>query len=218
MCNGLAPYCGDAVISASELCDDGESNSDAYASGPSMFNLKAVMHFEIIAATESSRRKSCVMKAQLQTLRPGAQRLVRRLGTCGDGIVQAAFESCDGGPNPSNTCLYGEINCTVCSTGCSEVAGLTSYCGDGILDVKASGEACDDGNLDSTDGCTRHCSDSSQCGDSPISVATQTGECSEGCPELGSGRQPPTLSTASNGKFCSPFNVHFQCRYPYLVC
>ena len=31
----------------------------------------------------------------------GCSATCERLGTCGDGIVQAAFESCDGGPNPS---------------------------------------------------------------------------------------------------------------------
>ena len=39
-------------------------------------------------------------------------------------------------------------------------------------------------------------------------MATQTGECSEGCPELGSGRSLADTIDGVEREICSPFNVH----------
>ncbi|MEZ4471173.1 MAG: hypothetical protein R3F60_10310 [bacterium] len=55
---------------------------------------------------------------------------------CGDGIVQAFEEACDGTPD------------------CDETCELAPFCGDGTLD---DGEACDDGNAIGGDGCDASC-------------------------------------------------------------
>jgi len=48
-------------------------------------------------------------------------------------------------------------SCQVCnSTTCDFQAGITAYCGDGILQI-VDGEQCDDGNTVSGDGCSSSC-------------------------------------------------------------
>ena len=44
-------------------------------------------------------------------------------------------EACDDGNTVTESCAYGETSCTVCDASCGEVAGTTSYCGDGTLDA-----------------------------------------------------------------------------------
>ena len=64
--------------------------------------------------------------------------------TCGDGVVQASrSEECDEGAANSDTAP------DTCRTTCESPS-----CGDAVID---SGEACDDGNLRSDDGCSPGC-------------------------------------------------------------
>ncbi len=65
---------------------------------------------------------------------------------CGDGKVAPGVEECDDGSNRST---YGQAGC---GPGCQAVP----RCGDGHVDG-AWGEACDDGNLTSADGCSATC-------------------------------------------------------------
>ena len=54
---------------------------------------------------------------------------------CGDGLVnETAGEACDAGAELTDTCDYGLTECDVCTSECSFVAGLTTYCGDGTVD------------------------------------------------------------------------------------
>ncbi len=74
---------------------------------------------------------------------------------CGDGLVVGS-EGCDDGNTVTETCAYGQNACLVCDGNCQEVPGVTSFCGDGRRDA-ASGETCDDGNLNAGDGCSAVC-------------------------------------------------------------
>ena len=65
---------------------------------------------------------------------------------CGDGPVEPGIEECDDGRNLST---YGQPGC---GPGCKAVP----RCGDGRVD-SLYGEACDDGNTVSNDGCSATC-------------------------------------------------------------
>ena len=80
-------------------------------------------------------------------------------GYCGDGHLQkescggaagcdeisGANEQCDyGAANGITACEYNEQSCYVCTNGCEQIKGTTSYCGDGEIDTE-HGELCDDG-------------------------------------------------------------------------
>ena len=73
----------------------------------------------------------------------GCSAACTRVGTCGDGVVQAAFEACDDGNASTERCGYGE-SCTACDATCNWSAGIEAHCGDGIVD--APDETCDDGD------------------------------------------------------------------------
>ena len=75
---------------------------------------------------------------------------------CGDGVTNG-LEGCDDGNSVAEACRYGQQECVVCDESCQLNPGITSYCGDAIVDQE-NGEACDDGDLDDTDGCTSNCS------------------------------------------------------------
>lgn len=74
---------------------------------------------------------------------------------CGDGLV-VGLEACDHGGAITENCEYGQTSCEVCNEVCMNVPGMTSFCGDGATDA-AEGEACDDGNTQSGDGCSERC-------------------------------------------------------------
>lgn len=83
--------------------------------------------------------------------------------TCGNGSLDAG-EACDDNNNVTESCAYGQTSCTVCDQSCVSLPGVTSWCGDGRVN-SASGEACDDGNTTSGDGCSSTCARESHCGD-----------------------------------------------------
>ncbi len=65
------------------------------------------------------------------------------IGSCGDGTTQSN-EDCDLGVGNTDYCAYGQTSCTVCSTACKNVPGITSLCGDQKIDT-ANEEICDEG-------------------------------------------------------------------------
>lgn len=95
--------------------------------------------------------------------------------TCGDGILDGAFEDCDDGRLNSDTTPNS------CRTTCEAPS-----CGDGVTD---SSEACDDGNDIENDDCTSSCV-RNVCGDGILNLGVEdcddgslssTGECLPGC-------------------------------------
>ncbi|MGE0793025.1 MAG: hypothetical protein AB7V77_02475, partial [Candidatus Woesearchaeota archaeon] len=72
-------------------------------------------------------------------------------GACLDNYV----EQCDDGNTITEKCAYGLTSCEVCNSGCTKIAGETSYCGDGKID--STYEQCDDSNKNSGDGCSATC-------------------------------------------------------------
>ena len=70
---------------------------------------------------------------------------------CRNGILEFG-ETCDPGSTFIDSCPYSESSCTVCSSSCTEIAGLTSFCGDNRIDATNS-EVCDGTDLGGRD-CT----------------------------------------------------------------
>ena len=159
----LEIVCGDGWINPPEQCDDGESNADK--ADACRLNCTKPACGDLIVDTgeacddgNGSPTDACVLC---------------KLAVCGDSFVQAGVEACDDGNNSSadaciackaatcgdgylhigvEECDNGNQNADVadaCRTSCK-----TAKCGDNILDT---GEACDDGNTQSGDGCSDKC-------------------------------------------------------------
>ncbi len=97
------------------------------------------------------------------------------IATCGDGILHAQCEQCDAGA------LNSDTTPDACRTDCT-----LATCGDGTVD---GGEACDDGNRTSCDGCSREC------------VAEPGIVCGDGIPEPSCGQMCDDAN-AVIGDFC----------------
>ena len=71
--------------------------------------------------------------------------------TCGNGTIEAP-ENCDDGNNITESCPYGSQEpCTICNMFCREEEGVSTYCGDGIIQQEY--EECEIGN----EGCDSTC-------------------------------------------------------------
>ena len=128
-------------------------------------------------------------------------------GYCGDGNKNDN-EACDNGTDNGQTdCPYGQTSCELCTNQCLKIAGTTSYCGDGTVDV-SNGEACDDafnnGRTDCAYGeyscfvCTTECLQEpgavSYCGDGHIDAGN-----GEICDDGGENGTPGLCNTACSG-------------------
>ncbi|MFA6522434.1 MAG: IPT/TIG domain-containing protein [Patescibacteria group bacterium] len=161
---GLLPgaTCGDGVldrddIGAGEDCDDKNTisgdgcsatclNEGSSASGGTCGNND-------VGYTEDSGGEDCDDGnkkngdgCSSKCLAEGSPRLSDISAICGDGVVTAPYETCDGGARCTSACLR---------------AGGTALmgCGDGVV-VRTEtdgGEDCDDGNTENDDGCSSAC-------------------------------------------------------------
>jgi cysteine-rich repeat protein len=94
---------------------------------------------------------------------------------CGNDVIDLG-EQCDDGNTVTEVCPYGQKSCTVCDSNCHLSLGLTSYCGDTLLD-SGHGEQCDDGNTANADACVTGCKNAT-CGDWYVWVGHE--ECDDG--------------------------------------
>ncbi len=166
--------CGDAVVTAGEVCDDGVNNgayngcsADCLSFGPycgdSALNGPELCDDGVNA--NDGRYGGCSPNCM-------------PAGYCGDAVVQPRNEVCDDGVNDgmyggcSADCQMRSAHCgdgvvngpEACDAGlgrnlgayggCNPDCTLGPYCGDG---VRQGDEQCDDGNMDDADGCTRVC-------------------------------------------------------------
>lgn len=105
------------------------------------------------------------------------------LNTCGNGTVEAG-ERCDDGNTRDGDCCSAACAPTNAGMSCDDgvagsvddrcttvgsCVGTSATCGDGTIDA-ASGETCDDGNMDDTDLCNSMCRETS-CGDGVVQAA-----------------------------------------------
>lgn len=132
----LAAVCGNGVVELNETCDDGNTVSGDGCSS------------------------TCQIESGYSCPTPGSSCKVDAY--CGDGVLQTG-EQCDDGNTKPGDCCNGtcqlEPNCK-CATPVPalipphQVCSSTIICGDGIVEP---GEACDDGNTTSGDGCSADC-------------------------------------------------------------
>lgn len=110
--------------------------------------------------------------------------------TCSDGRVCPAGYICDDArgrcltPDEANACVdkadldpcsFDGLESGLCAAG----ACIATGCGNGVLDGGDSGEVCDDGNVDSDDGCSFDCSSTEICGNGIVD-ARQGEACDDG--------------------------------------
>ena len=130
------------------------------------------------------------------------------LASCGNGEVDHACEQCD----------EGAANADAVPDACRTTCTLPR-CGDDVLD---SGEACDDGNIESCDGCSGSCElePGAICGDGIVSDL-----CGEGCDDgnllVGDGCSPGCTLERIVGKSKASscileFVVNNPTNFPYL--
>ena len=124
------PTCGNGVVEADEVCDDGNNQSgDGCSADCSSTEICGNGILDIGEECDDGTSNSRTPNA----CRPGCH-----LPVCGDGIVDSEFgEVCDDGNTQSGD-------------GCSADCKSAEICGNGIIDPW---EECDDGNLQNWDGC-----------------------------------------------------------------
>ncbi|MBP9827672.1 DUF4215 domain-containing protein [Patescibacteria group bacterium] len=184
-CAGPAGFCGDNTVQSGEQCD-GEAQTWAGELCTSNAGDR-----KGLPCTEDAYCKAGVGAAASAVC--GGTAPARQ--ACQVGYTRV--RECDNGPGGSCTYDAGWV-----ATACTEIGS----CGDGVVDPD---EMCDDGNTDSTDGCTATCQ-ANVCGDGFVYSGEE--ECDEGAGNgaacdsaYGSTCTSCTTScryTVSSGEFC----------------
>ena len=132
--------CGDGYLntSANEACDDGNTVTEICDYGVESCEVcNFLCQYEAGSVrycgdgeVDYSYGEACDEEGQTETCDEDCTQV-----ECGDGLVnETAGEACDAGAELTDTCDYGLTECDVCTSECSFVAGLTTYCGDGTVD------------------------------------------------------------------------------------
>ena len=188
------PYCGDALTSNNEICDDGNNTSEstcAYGTPTCSFcnadctGVLALMGPYCGDAVTSSEEEcddgnnttelACAYGAQTCTAcNANCTDVLTLTGPyCGDALT-SNNEICDDGNNTSeSTCAYGTQTCEACNADCTDILTLTGpYCGDAVT---SNAEECDDGNNTSELACAYGTKTCEACNANCTDVLTLTG-------------------------------------------
>ncbi len=184
----IQTVCGDSVIQAGEVCDDGNNTSGDGCNSTCTSNEQCGNGY-----VDAELGEQCDDK---NTSNDDDCLATCKLARCGDGVVSqqsAGEEACDYG-DPLTPC---NLNCTTpqcgdglvtastgeeCDNGLRENTNKCNWnctvptCGDKLVNP-AAGEECDDGNEDDTDDCLSTCK-LSRCGDSYVNMAREA--CDDG--------------------------------------
>ncbi|MDH5717137.1 MAG: DUF4215 domain-containing protein [Spirochaetia bacterium] len=173
--------CGDGVTNGPEVCDDGNTVTETNADCPYGTTCTTFCNDTCstqLTLTGASCGDGTCDSADGETTASCAGDCPAA-GVCGDG-TQDTGEACDDGNTTTEVaCSYGTATCETCNADCSAPLSLTGeYCGDSVCTASAgednvtcavdcpvvcgnsvveSGEACDDGNTASNDGCSSTC-------------------------------------------------------------
>ncbi|MDX9999665.1 MAG: kelch repeat-containing protein [Polyangia bacterium] len=168
--NNSQALCGDGLRTGGEECDDGPSNSDSIPDACRTDCTLAHCGDSVVDEGEEcddGPRNSAVVP---DACRPGCT-----FPSCGDGIVDVgAGEWCDCG----DPALPTATHCVHPNGHAEGTCGVTCQvyiCGNGVKDP---GEACDDGNILSGDGCSANCQSDETCGNGVVDAATE--DCDDG--------------------------------------
>ena len=193
VCRIDLPDCGDGVVDADEVCDDGNRTTGdgcrADCAKAELCGDGALDPQEACDDGNTEGADGCAADCKLEGCGNGmlddgeqcddgeANALTAAClpscarASCGDGNVEAGVETCDDGAANSDT--------GACLTSCA-----TATCGDGF--VRSGTEACDDGNDIETDACRETCVRPT-CGDGQIQIGvelcdpTAAGGCAADC-------------------------------------
>ncbi len=172
-CSGTPAYCGDGKIQSETLCtaDADTLAANGYASIDDFFVQNGFADAEDCLNKLNNVTEVCddgENNGQYNKCNTDCSAKLE----CGDGIKQSEYgEQCDLGAANGTTdqCEYGQENCELCTAYCKAFEGLTSFCGDHIVDTD-NDEICDDGkDLNGTYGyCNSNCKGYTKCGDKRI--------------------------------------------------
>lgn len=166
------PRCGNYIVDYAEQCDDGNSDNADGCNNVCLLECCGNKYTDVDVGEQcdDGNREGCDGCSPTCTLE-----------ICGNGVIDCG-EQCDNGDNcikEKNTCtcdtassscsclnggtcqcsLLGQTTCTCIVKGCintnCDMFCRYAICGDGI--VNQPQEACDDGNLIGTDGCSSTC-------------------------------------------------------------
>ncbi|OGH78657.1 MAG: hypothetical protein A2301_01085 [Candidatus Magasanikbacteria bacterium RIFOXYB2_FULL_40_13] len=149
-CSG-ATVCGDGTrqtpngVGLSEVCDDGNTTT-AGQCNPTCTALTVCG--DNVTQTPNGAEVNEVCDDGDNTNANTCNATCTAPTYCGDGTVQApnglgVTETCDDGNAVTESCIYGQMSCTVCGSTCQNVPGIITYCGDNVVN---GAEMCDDGN------------------------------------------------------------------------
>lgn len=158
--NCQSKRCGDGVLDAAEVCDDGDTESGDGCAGDCSSNETCGN-----GHVDASAGEACDDGDAINT--NGCTNACA-IPSCGDGILQVVNgESCDRGAANSNAAgALCRLNCQL------------PRCGDGVRDGV---EVCDDGNLLSSDGCSGDCKSLEVCGNGYVdTLVSVPEECDSG--------------------------------------
>jgi cysteine-rich repeat protein len=199
------PECGDGIVVAGEVCDDGDENNEDGVSG--VCNTDCTV-FAYCGDGDIQEGEACDNGANLDLYLtddledPCAPGCVLP-PSCGDDIVQAAYEQCDNG-NTNGVDTYGP-------DGCTEACMLGGFCGDG--EINDSEETCDlgadNGVGHGPSSCGYDCKPGPKCGDNVRNGSEEcdgSANCNIDCtldPFCGDGVASPPNETCDYGQFAS---------------
>jgi cysteine-rich repeat protein len=177
---GETDFCGDGLLDAAELCDDGNgvdgdgcTSACLCGSGYHVAGSLCVSDFRsctlpnALAAAETwtgSGFGACTASACEPLYHSEAGLCVSNSRACTLANATVAVQRWDG-------VGYAVCEATACSSGFTLLAGVctTASCGNGALEA---GETCDDGNQVASDGCTATCAVAA-CGDGIVRAAVE---------------------------------------------
>jgi len=192
------PFCPDGVIDSGETCDDGgetvacDLNCTPASCGDGDLNSTRGETCDDGNATDSDSCPSSNSAGNPYCL----------TATCGDGFVCSDPFTCTTGPGGGiEDCDSAGVSAS-CDGDCS-----LAVCGDGTLNLlnvtppaRATGEACDDGNLVNGDGCDGNCTFTA-CGNGVVTAPETCDDGNhtnaDGCDDGATGNCTPT--TCGNG-------------------
>ncbi len=191
--------CGDGVVDdASEVCDDGADNSDAYSLAPRC-KLDCTGLAPHCGDGEQDSGEACD-DGDAMDGGNGCDASCQRNDVCGDRVHHYLFEVCDDGNTDG---CDGD-----CAADCSRY--VFHGCGDGEV---CGAEVCDDGDATDCGACNHDCSgpgNGGYCGDGAVCGAAEAcddgyndacGTCNADC------TGPGTWHICGDGDFCPEFEA-----------